>query len=71
MQITESPYKTVRQLQQRHPALTNGGIRSWIFNEDSNGLASCGAVLRIGRKVLIDEDKFFEWVHAQNRGGSQ
>lgn len=64
---TESPYKTVRQLQQKHPAFSAGGIRALIFKEDSNGLRSCGAVLRIGRKVLIDEPKFIAWIHAQNR----
>lgn len=36
-----------------------GGLRHLIFYEKSNGFSSC--VVRIGRRVLIDEEKFFEW----------
>jgi hypothetical protein len=30
-----------------------------------NGLIEAGAIIRIGRKVLIDEACFFEWVESQ------
>jgi hypothetical protein len=61
-------YFTVQQFTKCYPAFTNGGLRALIFNEDSNGLAKSGAIVRIGRKVLIDEAKFFGWVEAQNGG---
>jgi len=58
---------TVKQFQSTYyRAFTNGGLRSLIFNENTNGLAESGAIVRIGRKVLIDEDKFFSWVQVQN-----
>jgi hypothetical protein len=56
---------TVNQFTQKQPAFTLGGLRSLIFNEDSNGLKSSGAVVRIGRKVLIDDAKFFAWIESQ------
>ncbi|NOT10990.1 MAG: hypothetical protein HOP23_04005 [Methylococcaceae bacterium] len=59
---------TVRQFQEKHPAFTIGGLRSLIFHEHTNGLAKAGAVLRIGRKVLIDEFKFLKWIESQNGG---
>jgi hypothetical protein len=59
-------YFTVSQFTQKHPAFTTGGLRALIFNEHLNGLAKSGAIVRIGRKVLIDEAKFFAWVSAQN-----
>lgn len=59
---------TVQQFTAKHNAFTTGGMRALIFNELKNGLASSGAVLRIGRKVLIDETKFFHWVQSQNGG---
>ena len=62
-------YSTVNQFTAKHPAFTKGGLRALIFNENSNGLAKFGAVVRIGRKVLIDETKFFVWVESQNQGG--
>ena len=36
-----------------------GGLRHLIFYEKTNGFEKC--VLRIGSRVLIDEDAFFEW----------
>lgn len=58
-------YSTVRQFSEKHPAFTKGGLRALIFNENSNGLAKAGAVVRVGRKVLIDEARFFGWVASQ------
>jgi hypothetical protein len=60
-------FSTVSQFYERHPAFKPGGIRALIFNEKTNGLAEYGAIVRIGRKVLIDEDKFFAWIEAQNK----
>lgn len=57
---------TVNQFSDKHFAFTKGGLRSLIFNEEHNGLTKAGAIVRIGRKVLIDEEKFFGWVKAQN-----
>lgn len=58
-------YSTVNQFTDKYPAFTKGGIRALIFNAKANGLAQAGAIVRIGRKVLIDEAKFFSWVEAQ------
>jgi hypothetical protein len=62
-------YLTVNQFAEKHPAFTKGGLRSLIFNEHLNGLNKFGAIVRIGRKVLINEEKFFGWIEAQNRKG--
>ena len=60
-------YLTVQQFTVKHPAFTLGGLRHQIFNEATNGLAKSGAIVRIGRKVLIDENKFFAWVQSQQK----
>ena len=64
---TERTLLTVRQLAVKHPALPEGGTRWQIFNEETNGLAESGAIIRCGRKVLIDEDRYFAWLDRQNR----
>jgi hypothetical protein len=64
-------YFTVKQFTENHPAFTTGGLRCLIFNEQSNGLAESGAIVRIGRKVFIDEAKFFAWVEVQNQKGKK
>ncbi len=40
-----------------------GGLRYLIFHAKSNGFSKC--VRRVGRRVLIDEAAFFEWVEDQ------
>lgn len=52
---------TVAQLCQHHPAFTEPSVRWLIFNGNKNGLDASSAVSRLGRKVLIDEEKFVEW----------
>ena len=60
-------YLTVQQFCDIHKAFKIGGVRSIIFNEHKNGLAESGAIVRIGRKVFVDQNKFFEWIQSQNR----
>jgi hypothetical protein len=59
---------TVKQFCATHKAFTIGGVRSLIFNEFNNGINTAGAVLRIGGKVLIHQERFFMWVDLQNGG---
>ena len=59
----ETPKLTApNRFSQKYPDFPIGGIRHLIFHEAENGLAESGAIIRIGRKVLIDEAKFFAWV---------
>ena len=60
-------YLTVNQFIAKHTAFTLGGLRAWIFNSNTNGLKESGAIIRIGRKVLIDESLFFGWVQSQQK----
>lgn len=72
------PVYTVRQFSLRNPAFTESALRNLIFKADErqsskgairgNGLIECGAILRVGRKVLIHEERFFTWVNEQNGG---
>ena len=68
-------YSTVRQFSERNPAFTEPSVRNLVFKADSreysfgtipgNGLLEAGAIIRIGRKVLIHEERFFAWVEGQ------
>jgi hypothetical protein len=66
---------TVLQFSERHPAFKIRSLRHLIFNakqrQTANGLASANglgvALVRVGRRVLIDENRFFEWLE-QNAG---
>jgi len=70
-ELYKSRYLTVNQLTAMEPSLKKGGIRSLIFNEHTNGLAASGAIVRIGRKILINNEKFFAWLESQNQRGSK
>ena len=58
--------KTVKQFVSDNPAFTYGGMRKLINFETINGMKSSGAVVRIGRKVFIDTNKFYNWIQTQN-----
>lgn len=60
--------ETVRTLAQKYPdVITEGGLRWEIFNKDRNGLKDSGAILKRGRKILIDDDRYFDWLYSQNQ----
>ncbi len=58
---------TVSEWVESHPWPPIGGLRHLIFHAKSNGFER--VIRRIGRRVLIDEMAFFEWVDAQ--GGAK
>jgi hypothetical protein len=61
---------TVRRFAAKHEAFTEASLRWLIFKAGSPELdanhehnsALNDAVVRVGRKVLIDEQKFFNWL---------
>jgi len=54
----------VAQLSKARPVFTQASLRWLIFQAEQNGLAKSGAIIRLGRRVLIDEEKFLGWVLA-------
>ena len=74
-------YKTVEQFSNDNPCFTASSLRNLIFKGDArqstnglitgNGLLEIGAVIRIGRKVLINEDRFYQWIESQNIGSQK
>ena len=57
-----SDYATIKQFTEHHNAFNHGGMRHLIFHEETNGLKESGAIIRVGRKILINEPKFFSWL---------
>ena len=53
---------TVKQFNQKHPAFPLGGLRFRIFHEKTNGMKAAGVLVRNGRRILIDEERFFDWL---------
>lgn len=66
---------TVRQLSERQPAFTEPALRWALFcakapagtkaHKTYAGLQS--AIIRIGRRVLVDEDRFLAWVASRRQ----
>ena len=53
---------TVKQFAERHPAFSEASLRYHIFHEETNGLNM--VLVRVGRKILIKEDAFFDWIES-------
>ncbi len=56
---------TVLQLTREQPGFSEHSLRWLLFKANENGLAKSGAIKRNGRRVLIDEIKFLEWVDSR------
>lgn len=80
-ELQPPPVFTVEQFAERNPAFTQAALRNLIFKAEprqstkgeisGNGLIECGAIIRLGRKVLIHEARFFSWVEIQQKRGRQ
>lgn len=49
-----------------HEWPTEAGLRYYIFNAEFNGFNK--VMKKVGRRILLDEAKFFEWVEEKNGG---
>lgn len=69
---------TVEQFAERRPAWSQAALRNLILNAadrlnsrgeriPGSGLSEAGAIVRVGRRVLIDEQAFFRWIAAQQK----
>lgn len=53
-------FLTVKQFADKYPWATSGGIRHLIFFSETNGFDRC--MFRMGRRILLDEDRVIEWI---------
>ncbi len=71
---------TLKKFAERHsdfltlPAVTNQVFKAQPRQSSrgeiaGNGMLDFGVIVRIGRKVLLDEDAYFRWLDAQQAGG--
>jgi hypothetical protein len=70
---------TVARFAAKHDTfITQPALRNLILNAEDrfnsrgeripgNGLLAAGAIVRLGRRVYIDEEKFFRWLAEQQR----
>lgn len=42
-----------------------GGLRHLVFHGEKNGFNE--VIRRVGRRILIDEKAFFEWIYKNNK----
>ena len=63
-----SNYLTVAQVSEKFPAFSESSIRYHLFYSKQNNLEK--AIRRVGRKILISETEFINWIENQNNGGA-
>jgi hypothetical protein len=65
-------YATPRRFVESFPnlGLSLQALRWLLFHRQVNGLEASGAILKLGqRRLLIDVEKFHEWLQQQNGNG--
>ena len=70
MEISNTPPQgayRVKQFVERHrgEGWTEPAVRWLIFQGRNNGLDAAGAIVRVGRRVFIDETNFYGWLRSQ------
>ena len=63
LEMTSPKYFSVRAFCERQN-LSEGAVRSWIFFSEQNGFKKC--IRRVGRRIYVLEEKFFEWMEGNN-----
>lgn len=66
LEISRTRYIPVSNWEKYHEWPRIGGLRNLIFKKDKNGFDK--VIKKIGKRVLIDEAAFFEWVANQGKG---
>ena len=59
-------YLTTKKFCAKHQAFAIEGLKELLREQYKNGLFESKSIIRIGRKLLIDEQMFFEWVKEQS-----
>ncbi|MEZ5902616.1 MAG: hypothetical protein R3D88_04810 [Alphaproteobacteria bacterium] len=63
--IQTSQLMTVRQFSEKHKAFPQSSLRHLIFYSHKNGFNK--VIVRIGRRILLDEHMFFEWIDSKRK----
>lgn len=56
---------SIGQFVEKHKHQTEPSLRWLVFNESHNGFSK--VIRRIGKRVFIDEEAYFQWVDEQNK----
>jgi len=81
MYHSKSPLFSIALFADKHKVFSESSLRHLIFNAcdryssngeliKGNGLRESGAIIRIGRRVLIHEDKFMDWAMSTDLGAA-
>jgi hypothetical protein len=63
--IRSTRYIPVPNWEKHHEWPKVGGLRNLIFNRHKNGFYK--VIKKVGKRVLIDEVAFFDWVNKQSQ----
>ena len=55
--------RTVKQLADEAPFITESKLRWWIFHAETNGMKS--ALIKVSGRVYIDRGEFCKWLEGQ------
>ncbi len=67
--LESKQYLTVKQLSEKYPAFPASGIRHLIFHAKAKNFENC--LIRVGRKVLVDSDRFSAWIESHRNATHQ
>ena len=67
--VNYTDLRTVKQLAQEAPFVTESSLRWWIYHANSNGFDT--VLIKIGGRVYIDKNAFNRWLEGQRLAASE
>lgn len=65
--IKNTRYIPLAEWDQYHPWPTPGAFRQYRYKSGVNGMDKLGVIVKVGRKLLVDEQAFFRWVKTHKK----
>ncbi len=66
MDTEETRLMSIKSFAEKHSAFTETSLRNWLRKGRNPELFECGAALRMGSKLMIDEARFFAYLRRVN-----
>ena len=67
MSDTIPTLRTVKQFAEQYDEFSYSQIRYLIFNSKINGMENSGALVRMGKRVYINVERFYAWALSNPR----
>ncbi|MCV6599597.1 MAG: DNA-binding protein [Alphaproteobacteria bacterium] len=53
---------TIKDFSKKHTFISESALRNKVFYAEENGMQKMGVIKKLGKRVYIEENCFFQWL---------